>query len=75
MQNPLPSLVRPAMQEDRIITEHMQVGMTKWSTIADKIPGRIGKQCRERWQNHLDPALSKGDWTSEVTDVQTRENT
>jgi hypothetical protein len=25
----------------------------KWSLIAGKMPGRSGKQCRERWLNHL----------------------
>jgi hypothetical protein len=25
----------------------------------------VGKQCRERWFNHLDPAVRKGDWTVE----------
>jgi hypothetical protein len=29
------------------------------------LPGRIGKQCRERWFNHLDPAIRKGDWMNE----------
>jgi hypothetical protein len=24
-------------------------GPTKWSIIAKSLPGRIGKQCRERW--------------------------
>ncbi len=33
--------------------------------IAERIPGRIGKQCRERWTNHLDPNLKKGGWTHE----------
>lgn len=41
------------------------VGKVKWSSIAAKLPGRIGKQCRERWFNHLDPAIKKGDWTPE----------
>lgn len=27
-----------------------------------QLPGRIGKQCRERWFNHLDPSIRKGDW-------------
>ena len=31
--------------------------------IAAQLPGRIGKQCRERWFNHLDPDIKKGDWT------------
>ena len=30
---------------------------------ASHLPGRIGKQCRERWFNHLDPDIKKGDWT------------
>ena len=25
--------------------------------------GRLGKQVRERWYNHLDPLLNKGPWT------------
>ena len=37
-------------------------GNIKWSVIAAQLPGRIGKQCRERWFNHLDPTLKKGDW-------------
>lgn len=36
-----------------------------WSTIAARIPGRTGKQCRERWLNHLDPTVVKGGWTDE----------
>ena len=35
----------------------------KWSTIAQQLPGRISKQCRERWHNHLNPAISKDPWT------------
>lgn len=29
------------------------------------MPGRIGKQCRERWFNHLDPSIKRGDWSAE----------
>ena len=29
------------------------------------MPGRIGKQCRERWFNHLDPSIKRGEWTTE----------
>ena len=32
--------------------------------IADKLgQARNSKQCRERWHNHLDPSVKKGDWT------------
>jgi hypothetical protein len=40
-------------------------GTTKWSQIALHVPGRIGKQCRERWFNHLDPTIKKGNWDDE----------
>lgn len=52
-------------EEDQIIVGCIDSGITKWSEIAEKIPGRIGKQCRERWFNHLDPTLKKGGWTEE----------
>jgi hypothetical protein len=44
-------------------------GKIKWSTVADSLPGRVGKQCRERWFNHLDPSVKKGDWTPEEDDI------
>ena len=37
----------------------------QWAQIASFLPGRRGKQCRERWINHLDPELTKGDWSKE----------
>ncbi len=41
-------------------------GMRKWSEIAKLVPGhRIGKQCRERWFNHLSPELKKSPWSEE----------
>ena len=33
--------------------------------IAAQLPGRIGKQCRERWFNHLAPEVKKGEWPAE----------
>ena len=35
----------------------------RWALIASHIPGRAGKQCRERWLNHLDSRVVKSDWT------------
>jgi hypothetical protein len=29
------------------------------------LPGRIGKQCRERWHNHLNPSIKKIAWSEE----------
>lgn len=36
-----------------------------WAAIAKDMDSRTGKQCRERWQNHLQPDLKKGTWTEE----------
>lgn len=42
------------MQEDDIIVELVQKnGAKKWSVIAQNLPGRIGKQCRERLEKFL----------------------
>jgi hypothetical protein len=36
-------------QEDEILTELVRkYGFKRWSFIAKFIPGRVGKQCRER---------------------------
>jgi len=42
-----------------------QYGGKHWARIASMLPGRTGKQCRERWCNNLDPTLKKGSWTPE----------
>eukprot|EP00529_Nitzschia_sp_RCC80_P017286 CAMPEP_0113522104 /NCGR_PEP_ID=MMETSP0014_2-20120614/45011_1 /TAXON_ID=2857 /ORGANISM="Nitzschia sp." /LENGTH=835 /DNA_ID=CAMNT_0000420139 /DNA_START=50 /DNA_END=2557 /DNA_ORIENTATION=+ /assembly_acc=CAM_ASM_000159 len=34
-------------------------GAKKWSSIAAHLKGRTGKQCRERWHNHLNPCINK----------------
>jgi hypothetical protein len=52
-------------EEDNMVIDCIKAGITKWSEIADRIPGRIGKQCRERWFNHLDPSIKKTPWTHE----------
>jgi hypothetical protein len=46
----------------QLVNEH---GTKKWSHIARQLKGRLGKQCRERWYNHLDPTIRRGDWTEE----------
>ena len=40
-------------------------GNKKWSFIARQLTGRLGKQCRERWYNHLNPDINKSEWTEE----------
>ncbi|RID50573.1 hypothetical protein BRARA_H01296 [Brassica rapa] len=52
-------------EDNTIIALVEKYGPTKWSTICQHLPGRIGKQCRERWHNHLNPAINKNAWTQE----------
>eukprot|EP00045_Choanoeca_perplexa_P012334 m.134099 g.134099 ORF g.134099 m.134099 type:complete len:498 (-) comp15970_c0_seq4:151-1644(-) len=53
-------------EEDRLVVELVgRYGPKKWSAIATHLPGRIGKQCRERWHNHLNPDIKKTPWTQD----------
>jgi len=55
-----------SIEEDQIVRQHVSAfGPRKWSKIASHLPGRIGKQCRERWHNHLNPGIRKDPWTPE----------
>jgi len=54
-----------AEEDDKIRQLVTANGPQKWSAIAKHLPGRMGKQCRERWHNHLDPDIKKGPWTSD----------
>lgn len=56
-------------EEDILIHIFVQkYGIKKWNLIADELKTRIpnskrnGKQCRERWHNHLDPYVRKSAW-------------
>lgn len=52
--------------EDRKVVELVaKYGPKKWTLIATHLEGRIGKQCRERWHNHLNPEIVKSKWTDE----------
>lgn len=53
-------------EEDELLTNLVnKFGTKKWAHIADRIPGRVGKQCRERWLNHLRNDVKKTIWTDE----------
>ncbi|KAH0785449.1 Myb-like DNA-binding domain containing protein [Histomonas meleagridis] len=59
-------------EEDEILrreAENLKNNGKNWSYISTFLPGRTGKQCRERWMDHLDPNLNKGPW-SEIEDQQ-----
>ena len=62
-------------EEDKILLDLTKIhGTTKWTLIAGGLPNRSGKQCRERFHNHLQANIKKGAWTDEedrlIVDLQ-----
>lgn len=49
-------------QDDEALKDFVQSIGTKWTLIGSKFK-RTGKQCRERWCNHVDPNVSHEPWT------------
>jgi hypothetical protein len=52
-----------------------EFGLKKWSLVAQamaeryRLTQRSGKQCRERWHNHLDASIDKAPWTQAEDDL------
>lgn len=47
-------------QEDAVVMRAVKICSSPfkgWSSLAQQLPGRSGKQIRDRWINHLNPAL------------------
>ncbi|RHY33485.1 hypothetical protein DYB32_001602 [Aphanomyces invadans] len=53
------------MEDQLLRTRVEQSHSESWSKIAEGVPGRSSKQCRDRWRNHLDPTLIKTAFTTE----------
>lgn len=56
--------------EDTALQSLVQdLGVKRWAEVSQLlqerygVTGRSGKQCRERWHNHLDPSVNKEPWT------------
>lgn len=52
-------------EDEKVIELVARYGPKKWTLIARNLRGRIGKQCRERWHNHLNPNIKKTAWTED----------
>jgi len=56
------------LQEDELIIELVERhGPKRWSLIAHELPGRIGKQCRERCVSCLQLAASMSRMLQQVS--------
>ncbi|EQC37483.1 hypothetical protein SDRG_05086 [Saprolegnia diclina VS20] len=67
LQNRNASTKRPWSKEedDRMAELIASYGARKWAVIASYLPGRNGKQCRERWHNQLNPAIKRDAWSQD----------
>jgi hypothetical protein len=62
-------------EEDALVTQQMlshanlpdeeQEQFTQWAGIAALLPGRTGRQVRDRWSNHLNPIIIHEPFTTE----------
>jgi len=53
------------IREDKDLLKLVEsMGAKNWNSISDSLTGRTGKQCRERWHNHLDPNIRKEKWSA-----------
>ena len=53
-------------QEDKLLEQWVKTnGPKNWEACGRFIQGRKGKQCREHWNNCLNPELKKGNWGPE----------
>ena len=53
----------------QLVLENNVAKTTKWSLIAMHVRNRNSKQCRERWLNHLNPHIRKGEWTASEDEI------
>jgi hypothetical protein len=56
-------------KEDDTIRRWAKKHPKKWTELAQFLPGRTGKQCRERWENHLDPTNETRPWTAAEDEI------
>jgi hypothetical protein len=67
--------------EDDLLTSVLKKGVEKWGQIANLLNKevhkglkiRTGKQCKERWNNYLNPDVNRGPWT-ESEDIKALES-
>ncbi|CAG9317779.1 unnamed protein product [Blepharisma stoltei] len=58
--------------EDGMIKDMALSQKLKWGQIASQVNSKVhknmkirtGKQCKERWNNHLNPHVNRGEWTA-----------
>jgi hypothetical protein len=53
-------------EEDDILMRAIEtIGLGSWEKIANHVPDRSSRQCRDRWINYLAPSNRKDPWTED----------
>ena len=52
-------------EDEKVLDLVKKLGPKCWTLIAYDLKTRTGKQCKERWHNHLNPEIKKAPWTEE----------
>lgn len=56
--------------EDEMLKASIAKNGTKsWITVSKDVPGRTGKQCRERWLSSLNPSIVKSNFSKEEDEI------
>jgi hypothetical protein len=53
-----------AKEDQMLETAIEQIGTNNWDAIAEQIPGRSARQCKDRWFTYLSPEVNRTPWTS-----------
>jgi len=54
-----------AEEDSKLVKLVSQCSEIDWSVISKQMKNRNARQCRERWQNYLNPNLNLSNWTPE----------
>ena len=61
---------RFSKQEDKILKHAVdEQGLQNWDEIAQFLPGRTGRQCRDRYNNYLFKEISGKPWSPEEDEI------
>ena len=53
------------IEDELLMKKVKEFGTQNWVIIARFLNGRLGRQCRERWHNVLNPEIVRREWTRE----------
>jgi hypothetical protein len=58
------------LDEDRVLLQFVALnGPRSWGQLAAQLHNRTPKQCRERWNNQLNPGINRSPWSPEEDEI------